>query len=140
MKLDKNLFREILLLMEQKPDISSTAEIPLPLEKVELSERDTALPPEEKKRRQEQICWFHIRLLLEEGYIKGVLSEERTGVVFVEHLTWKGHELLDVIRDDTLWKKIKTLCTEKAMPAILSELAGNATEIVAQQIKTLWRE
>lgn len=140
MKLDENLFRELLLIIEQKEDIHSRISIKLPLDKVILQEDSTYLSPEEKKKRQEEICWFHMRLLLEAGYIKGTLSKDHTGKVFVEHLTWQGHELLDMIRDDTLWKKIRSLCTQKIMPAMLSEIASKSAEQLVCHIKTILKD
>lgn len=58
----------------------------------------------------------HVVLLADAGLVV-VALETRTdmhGVVAakVERLTWRGHELLDVIRSDTLWAKAKEVLIE----------------------------
>ena len=134
MKLDLIILKELLLTMEEKPDIASTTDIPLPLDKVTLSEKESELPPDEKRERQKKICWFHMALLVEEGYVQGTPSEDNTGHIFVEHMTWKGHELLDMMRDETLLKKISELCVHKAMPKMLEEIISKGVDVWAQYI------
>ena len=35
--------------------------------------------------------------------------------VYAEALTWRGHELLDNIRSETVWKRIKSTAAEKGL-------------------------
>lgn len=51
-------------------------------------------------KRKEQL--EHVRLLLDAGYI----FKSRSGGLL---LTWNGHELLDAIREDGVWDKLKEL-------------------------------
>ena len=54
-------------------------------------------------------------MLLEEGhFIEARIHKSRTGDGRIAHaqasrLTWEGHELLDKIRSETVWNKIKSL-------------------------------
>ena len=53
---------------------------------------------------------YHLELLLEAGYLKGkeVVPKESGVRSWVQlSLRWKGHEFLDVLKNETSWKKIK---------------------------------
>ena len=53
---------------------------------------------------------YHVQLLIDAGLVEGIVRPnqkgEFTGAV-VSRLTWAGHDFLQSIRDDTLWKKAK---------------------------------
>lgn len=60
----------------------------------------------------EQEVAYNIRLLKEAGYIDAIYLESKTGDghinnAMAKRLTIAGHELLDTIRSDTIWAKIK---------------------------------
>lgn len=60
----------------------------------------------------EQEVAYNMRLLSEAGYIKAIISESSTGdgqiyVALARSLTNPGHELLDTIRNDTVWGKVQ---------------------------------
>lgn len=50
----------------------------------------------------------HVGLLCQAGYVTasdpGLLGERDYEQI---HLTWQGHEFLDALRDETVWKKVK---------------------------------
>lgn len=48
---------------------------------------------------------YHLNMLIEEGFIKAKDSMEF--MPLINRMTWKGHEFLDDIRDDTVWGKTK---------------------------------
>ena len=59
---------------------------------------------------------YHVRLLEESGLIKVSIVEYcgDAGIHFdLERLTWVGHDFLDAIRNETIWKKTKTAIAEK---------------------------
>lgn len=53
---------------------------------------------------------YHVQLLIDAGLVEGVVRRgpqgEFTGAV-VARLTWTGHDFLQSIREDSLWKKAK---------------------------------
>ena len=53
----------------------------------------------------------HVELLLEQGHIKGILVAEavQPRAVLPRGLTWKGHKLLDHLRNETVWAKFRQL-------------------------------
>ena len=53
---------------------------------------------------------YNMELLVEAKIVSGQMAGEITLApqdFFAERLTWEGHEFLDSIRDDSIWKKIK---------------------------------
>jgi hypothetical protein len=48
---------------------------------------------------------YHLNLLIDEGFLVG--NSKRQGIPLLHKMTWKGHELLDDIRDDTVWGNTK---------------------------------
>lgn len=53
---------------------------------------------------------YHLYLLYEAGLIEGIATQSLTDLypeVYPTAITWKGHDLLEHIRDDNRWKKFK---------------------------------
>ena len=83
MRRDMDLIREILMATEANRDIDTTG-----------------FSAEE--------VWNHVRLLKQGGYIDALVAAHQPPFPFkIFALTWDGHEFLDAMRDDTLWKKAK---------------------------------
>ena len=64
--------------------------------------------------------WYHVDLLLEAKFIRGVevhwSADGRMVYPYLEglvSLTWQGHDFLDAVRNDSVWQKAK----EKAQAA-----------------------
>jgi hypothetical protein len=104
MRRDLNLIRRILLCLESNPGEVSG-----------LSDDDTIR--------------YHMRLMVEAGFLSGNIIEHSDGyAIFLnEHrmITNQGHDLIDVIRADTLWRKI---CDR------VSILAGGVTLEVLKEV------
>lgn len=90
--------------------------------------RDILLKCEEQCSLNESLCWseltlsdfetltyskqdiaYTIILLEEAGYIKAFINyyDDAIGYLCITRLTYSGHEFLDSIRPDSIWKKIK---------------------------------
>jgi hypothetical protein len=83
MRRDMDLIREILMATEANRDIDTNG-----------------FSAEE--------VWNHVRLLKQAGYIDALVAAHQPPYPFqIFALTWDGHEFLDAMRDDTLWKKAK---------------------------------
>ena len=56
---------------------------------------------------------YNAQLVIEAGLARGIVSDSIIdaggvpGAVYLERLTWEGHDFADSIADDTLWKKAK---------------------------------
>lgn len=70
-----------------------------------------------EKTEDDTLVLGNTSLLIEAGFITGKVLQSLDGVddVFVDDLTWQGHELLDVIRSKPVWEKIKTTALEKGL-------------------------
>lgn len=68
----------------------------------------------------EQEVAYNMRLLVDAGYIKGNILElsdgsGHIGAALARSLTNSGHELLDTIRNDTVWKKVQETFKSKGL-------------------------
>lgn len=81
---------------------------------LEIEEKDYGkIAPFGEDGEENKKAGYHIRLLINAGYIDGNIAETYDGSIFMIHgLTWKGHELLDDIRDDTVWNQTKATLGE----------------------------
>lgn len=94
MKRDWNIIRGVLLKLEDAPTPNTT-----------VSSRNF---PE----FDEQVVAYNMRLLKTAGYVNAMIRESSTGDglilgAVVKSMTPAGHELLDTIRNDTVWAKVQ---------------------------------
>ena len=71
--------------------------------------------------------FYNLRMLIKEGFLEG--TETHNGPM-VSKLTWKGHELLDDIRDPDIWDK-----TKERIKGLTSVGVGLMWEIAKAEIK-----
>jgi len=94
MKRDMDLIRDLLLEVEGNPLYDGTKWVH-PVNPSELN----------IKNHSREEVGYHLTMLIEEGFIKGKSGMETIPVI--NKLTWKGHELLDDIRDQQIWAQTK---------------------------------
>lgn len=65
---------------------------------------------------------YHLELLIKEGFLEGNAGPLRPTI---SKLTWKGHEFLDDIRDDSIWAKAKQRVSglQSVAFSVLAEIA-----------------
>ena len=120
MKLDTDLVRQILLMVEEFPFDGSFHDV-------------------EIEGRTEDEISYHVMLLDEAGLLEAVDLSTLSGVCWKPNrLTYDGHQFLDAARSDTVWQKAKTWTTKAtgtltleglklALPHVLKALIqGNA--------------
>ena len=81
---------------------------------------------------------YHCSILNDAGLIssyKGYYASNKLYSFGVGRLTWEGHELLDKIRSDTVWKRTKDAIIKKGIPFVLDAIKEIATAITAEMIK-----
>lgn len=81
---------------------------------------NTALNANQFAEHAEQEVAYNMRLLSEAGYIKANILESKSGngritVALARSLTNAGHDLLDTIRNDTVWAKIQDTFKSKGI-------------------------
>jgi hypothetical protein len=97
MKRDLDLIKQILLHFENKTDWKHE-------ENLEIDGFD------------KDLVAYNIQLMYESGLINGEAITSKTGRIYDVlpfRLTWKGHEFLDNIKDQSRWEKIKKLIVSK---------------------------
>jgi len=75
---------------------------------------------------------YHVALLIDAGLIDGQVANTMGAGekdFFAQRLTWEGHEFLDSIRSDTVWKKTKKLFADEGLSMTVDLIKGAAKKI-----------
>lgn len=77
-----------------------------------------------------ETAFYHMRMMIEAGLAVGSCPEMlgRTHGCLMR-LTWEGHELLDKIRRDTVWNKVKETARVKGID-LSTEIVGSLAKAV----------
>lgn len=118
MKLDYGLVREILLAMEAAPA--------------------NTYPDLSLEDRDEAEVFEHVELLIEAGLIEGKaerggMGEARIVGLYLERLTWDGHQFLANAKNEAIWRKATSLVVEKGGSITLELLKELLKSLALQQ-------
>jgi hypothetical protein len=91
-----DLIRNLLLQIETGQTQFATSPLDLVAQK--------QLPDTQEAKRQGE----HLHLMQQAGLIEVTAENASAGLMIVRGLTWKGHDLIDAIRDPKIWAKTKT--------------------------------
>lgn len=75
----------------------------------------------------------HCKIMHEAGLISDCSIKYAGGDIFafgVGSLTWNGHDYLDKIRDDYVWRKTKDIITEKGLPLVFDTIKTISTAFI----------
>lgn len=99
MKRNMELIRRIVLKVEDQPEA--------------IADLTASAWPED----DEDAVNYHLQLLIEAKVIEGSCQVRRSAIGHckVQRLTWKGHELADAFRRDSVWGKIKQIAIDKGV-------------------------
>jgi hypothetical protein len=97
-----------------------------------LEARDTThggLAPDAFSNHSKELVSYHFYLLDQAGLIDADIKKTANTGIFgiARNLTWEGHELLDKMRSDTLWKKITTSLKDKGLELSFEAIKTAAT-------------
>jgi hypothetical protein len=116
MKRDMDLVRQVLLQIEAAPYGGAWIELSLP------------------DHSDEEVT-YHIKLLAEASLIEAInLSSHGNLVWQPQCLTWAGHEFLEAARDESRWKKAKSMVLEKSGGMLFSVLKDVLVKLVGQAV------
>ena len=74
------------------------------------------------------VAAYQIHLMVEAGLVHGHSRlEDSIPLAFATRLTWEGHELLDKIKSEGVWNKIKSAAKEKGI-----ELSFDAVKMLGK--------
>jgi len=132
MKRDWELLREQLLAIEEDRDfhagvLGGLSDAPKWLDG--QSEADFVKAMKEHQKATARV-FGHLELLIDNGYVDGV-SLDRAGDNFFyrlddPRLTMDGHDLLDTMRSEPLWDKIKSTAKTKGIELTFDTIKGLA--------------
>ena len=116
MKRNWDTIRKLMLKLEEMPDEGSV------LESCDIAGTDN------------EAAFYHMRLLIESGLAVGSCPEMLSGRShgWLTRLTWDGHELLDKIRRDTVWNKIKETARVKGVDLGIDAVKAIAGGLMSQ--------
>lgn len=77
---------------------------------------------------------YHLRLIYDQGFLDSPGEPFLSGQIPFRGLTWAGHDFIDSIRDDDVWRKTKTQA-EKVGSWTVDILSGFAKAVIKAKIK-----
>lgn len=88
--------------------------------------------PDEIEGYDKEVVSYHVRLLMDAGLIEGECSRTMGAPLYCVGyaLTWEGHELLDRMRDATLWNRIKGVARQKGLDLSLDVIRQAAKALI----------
>ena len=103
MKRNMDIVRSILLQVESATDYISIEYL--------LKQRDSV---KDCKWTDEEII-YHVELLLAHEFLDGQIMRDINGTITdsaIKGITWAGQDFLESIRDNKVWKKVKSVITD----------------------------
>lgn len=110
------------------------------LQRLELADTpNTNLSADKFAPFDEQEVAYNIRLLYEGGYIEANILESKRGdghiaAALARRLTNSGHELLDRIRSDTVWAKVKETFKTKGLEMSIDAVSSVAKALIDKML------
>ena len=84
----------------------------------------------------ENLYYFHSRLLSEAGYIR-VYKLENRGYYWPRQITWDGVQFLEQFRNDSLWQRAKDVASEKGVGMALDTLLQIGKVLAGDMLKQI---
>lgn len=120
MKRDMELIRKILFLLESRAFLKAELDLP-----IEGYERD--------------VIRYHILLLAQAGLIDFEPEKTKNCRIIRAHvlgLNWAGHEFLDSVRSEKVWKKLLKYAKDKGGSLPFDLLKSLGTELIKESLKS----
>lgn len=119
MKRDMELIRKILFFLEARAFLK--AELDLPIEGY-----------------QRDVLRYHVLLLAQAGLIDFEPENSKNGRIIRAHvlgLNWAGHEFLDSVRSEKVWKKLLKYAKDKGGSLPFDLLKSLGIELIKESLK-----
>jgi len=79
---------------------------------------------------------YHLRLIYEQGFLDSPGEPSLSGKVPFRGFTWAGHDFIDSIRDDDVWRKTKTHA-EQIGAWTFDIISGLAKAVIKAKLKAM---
>ncbi|PHL20883.1 DUF2513 domain-containing protein [Enterococcus faecium] len=128
MKLNQDCVRDILLELEKKLDLNT-----------QLYKNDL-LTFSSYEKYGEKDFFYTLLKLTEAGYLNAKVTAGANNPVFsvnISSISWKGHEFLDSVRDNEVWKQTKSIIFKFSSVSIttIENIASNViTQLISKQL------
>lgn len=121
MRLNHDCIRDVMLAVENDLQFTRVSILRL------ADETDNFLRENDLPKYKSEDLLYTTSKLIEAGYLNGVLSEtDQLGIenVYIDSITWEGHNFLDTVRDPKIWKATKKIVShlESVSITILSKV------------------
>lgn len=76
---------------------------------------------------------YHCKILYEANMISSYKAQYYSNGIYsfsVGSLTWEGHDYLDKVRDDSVWKKTKDTIIQKGLPLVFDTIKTISTAFI----------
>jgi len=79
---------------------------------------------------------YNLRIMKDSGLVDGWVEDDGVEGLTAEitSMTWKGHELLDAIRNEGVWEKVKALCKKKGVEMTVDVIFAFAGQVLVRMI------
>jgi len=88
---------------------------------------------------QRESISYHSELLIEAGLVDGEMIKSMGRDIpefLITRLTWNGHEFLDTIKNETVWKKTKKSFTNSGISMSFDIIKSVATDTAISLVKS----
>lgn len=120
MKRDMDLVRKILFFLEDRTSFEAVTEVPI-------------------EGYDQRVVMYHMLLLAQAGLVDFEPEKTKNGriiMAYVLGLNWAGHEFLDAVRSEKIWRKLIMYAKDKggSLPFELIKVLG--TELLKSSLST----
>ncbi|EIO4603188.1 DUF2513 domain-containing protein [Vibrio parahaemolyticus] len=124
MKRDMDLARKLMLEVESHPSHIESIKFP--------------------NYSQEEV-YYHVALLIDAGLLKGDYmmlknASMAPAKIYIEKLTWEGHEFLDDTRKENVWEVIKADFRDDSLATIKAVAKDLASGLAKKKVKAILGE
>jgi hypothetical protein len=102
----------------------------------EIGNTTSHLEPNQVNGYDPELVSYHMQLLSEAGLIKAKCNRAMGAPLqcVALSMTWRGHEFLDQVRQDTVWNMVKGTAREKGLDLSLDVVVSIAKTVIGSML------
>jgi hypothetical protein len=99
-----------------KRDWDVVRQVLIEIEELDASERELKIYNAGEGNDADRIKAEHVLLLWKAHFLSGIDATSNSGSALLSpDLTWEGHDLLETMRSQAVWERIKTVAKDKGI-------------------------
>ena len=135
MRIDWQVIKSLLSKFEDESiteDLKTVGQLP---DSIQLEDFEKREELKNEARNQEKIIFGHLLLCLDGDFVEGISIKtdgcfNYTYGMFSPRLTLKGHELLEKLRNQTVWARLKKGAVSLGAPITVETISAIATRVI----------